>query len=139
MIILFAILINISKSPCSDFDGVNLTVIPSTAITSGTFVTLTVTVTAVPAATEIRLSRSDGPFFSSSDSTINRPLGTVTVNDSNHLEYEFTADQGWNGSVVVYVRTLTHNNTSAATLIIVLGKYRLGFSCHTVCMLILLC
>ena len=76
------ILTFLSKSPYSDFDGVNLTIIPNTIIRSGTDVILKVTVTAVPIATEIRLSRRDGPFFSSSDSTINRPLGRVTINVS---------------------------------------------------------
>lgn len=84
--------------------------------------TLTAVVTAVPAATEIRLSRSDGPFFSSLNSTLNRGLGTVIVDSSNHVEYEFIAVPSWNGTVSVYARNATHTDISTISVTVFGGE-----------------
>lgn len=111
----------------SDFDGVALTVLPGSTVVGETVVTLKCMVSAVPAATEICLSSSAGLFFLSSNGNLNRSLGTVTVNDANHLEYKFTADLSWNGNVSCTVRNPTHRDTSTVTITVLCELYYLQF------------
>lgn len=105
-----------------DFRRGNLTGIPDT-VRVGRNVTLNINVTANPPASEIRLSRSlDGPFFSSSNSSLNEPLGTVTVNDTNHVQYKFTADSSWHGKVTASVLTPFHKYYSSVNINVLLGE-----------------
>ena len=104
-----------------DFDSVRLSVIPSNELVFKTIGTLVINVLSVPAATEIRLSRSDVVFFSSSNSSFNKPIGAVTMKENNHIQYIFTVDKSWNTAVTAYAEHLLGSNTSTQ-VITVLGE-----------------
>ncbi len=104
-----------------DFDGVSLSVIPSNELVSKTNGTLVINVTSVPAATEIRLSRNNVVFFSSSNGNLNRPIGTVIVNENSHIQYIFIVDKSWNTTVMAYAVHLLGSDT-ASQVITVLGE-----------------
>ena len=105
----------------SDFDDINIAVSPANIIRFGIEVTLKIRVFAAPAATEIRLTRRDGPFFSTANSYLNRELGSVIMNIPNQVEYKFPADSSWNGNLSVFVSHSLHNDTAYAR-ITVLGE-----------------
>ena len=105
----------------SDFDDINIAVSPANIIRFGIEVTLKIRVFAAPAATEIRLTRRDGPFFSTANSYLNRELGLVIMNMPNQVEYKFPADSSWNGNLSVYVSHPLRNDTAYAR-ITVLGE-----------------
>ena len=104
-----------------DFDGVGLSVIPSNELVYKTNGTLVINVSSVPAATEIRLSRNNVVFFSSSKGNLNRAIGTVIVNENNHIQYIFTIDKSWNTMVTAYAEHPLGSNTSTQ-VITVLGE-----------------
>ena len=104
-----------------DFDGVSLSVIPSNELVSKELGTLVINVSSVPAATEIRLSRNNVVLFSSSNGNLNKSIGTVTVNENNHIQYVFTVDKSWNTTVTAYAKHSLGSNTSTQ-VITVLGE-----------------
>ena len=110
-----------------DFDGVSLSVMPSNELVSKELGTLVINVSSVPAATEIRLSRNNVVFFSSSNGNLNKSIGTVTVNESNHIQYTFTVDKSWNAMVMAYADHLLGNGT-ATQIINVIGELRYKLS-----------
>ncbi|XP_062500138.1 uncharacterized protein LOC134177381 isoform X2 [Corticium candelabrum] len=112
------------------FDGVGLSVIPSNELVYKTNGTLVINVSSVPAATEIRLSRNNVVFFSSSKGNLNRAIGTVIVNENNHIQYIFTIDKSWNTMVTAYAEHPLGSNTSTQ-VITVLGP--IDVSVNTSC------
>ncbi len=99
----------------------SLSVIPSNELVSKELGTLVINVSSVPAATEIRLSRNNVVLFSSSNGNLNRPIGTVIVNDNNYIQYIFTVDKSWNTMVTAYAKHPLGSNTSTQ-VITVLGE-----------------
>jgi hypothetical protein len=85
------------------FDGITVTVSPDHVARFGTNMALKVRVLSTSSATEIRLTRRDGPFFSTTNKSLNRNLGLVTVTKPDYMEYNFTADLNWNGTLSVFV------------------------------------
>ena len=110
-----------------DFDGVSLSVMPNNELVSKELGTLVINVSSVPTATEIRLSRNNVVFFSSSNGNLNKSIGTVIVNESNYIKYIFTVDKSWNTTITAYAKHLLGSNTSTQVITV------LGELCDKIC------
>ncbi|XP_062499633.1 titin-like isoform X3 [Corticium candelabrum] len=115
------------------FDGVSLSVIPSNELVFKELGTLVINVSSVPAATEIRLSRNNVVFFSSSNGNLNKSIGTVIVNESNYIQYIFTVDKSWNTTVTAYAKHLLGSNTSTQVITVLAPPGPIDVSVNTSC------
>ena len=87
-------------------------------VLNGEDATLNFAISAVPAANEARLSRSDGASFSLLNSTV---IGLPTVKGIQHIEHNFTANSSWNGNVSVYARNPFGNGTLTLAIVVLGG------------------
>lgn len=75
----------------------------STLVPEHSVVKVQCIIDALPAATEIQLSRWDGTFFSSTNNSLNRDIGSG-IATTNQVTYKFTADSEWVGYISCYGR-----------------------------------
>ena len=102
------------KFSVTDFGEITLQAKPI-VVPDQSEVTVECTVDALPAATEIQLSRGDGPFFSSSNSSLIRPIGTDTAT-TNQVRYKFLANSEWMGSISCYGRNTVGSGKKSVNL-----------------------
>ena len=101
-----------------DFGPITIVNSPVLTITDGTTGIIDCKVEAAPAPTELLLSRSDGPFLSSSNMALNGAgLGTFTERKPQHLRFEFTATPEWNGTVTCSGRNSAGSDGSMLIII----------------------
>ena len=101
-----------------DFGPITLENSPRLTVTAGETGIIDCKAQAFPAPTELVLSRSDGPFLSSSNLTLTgSSLGSYTVREPEHLRFEFTATPEWNGTVTCSGRNLVGSDESVLSII----------------------
>ena len=101
-----------------DFGPFTIENSPVLRITDGKKGVIDCKVEAAPAPTELLLSRSDGPFLSSSNMTLDgASLGTSIERKPQHLRFEFTATPEWNGTVTCSGRNSAGSDESMLSII----------------------
>ncbi|XP_062499458.1 cell adhesion molecule DSCAML1-like isoform X2 [Corticium candelabrum] len=96
------------------FGDVELIVKPHTTVREKSVLTVECHVDAVPAATEIRLGRGDGLFYSLSDSHHNRLVTVLAV--SNNVSFSVKVSPDWTGLLTCFAMNSLGNGSMAVNV-----------------------